>query len=140
MKNFIQNEVSKEFYIVETLKRTFYLNNKENIGRELENDEKSYNVIYVEYIGAYEGKSDVLCIQTSTNKDICTVVDQTTVAYFTEENKRWKMYYNNNSLSKYYDIFREKGLVLNNDIYKREELFRKEVAKQLQNLLQQKKY
>ena len=133
-KNITKKQVTKNgFYKVETSRRSFIVYNQKDIINQLEPDENSYSVTYIEYVGDYNGKTDVISINSNEGKKYYTVVDENTVSCF--EDTRWRSYYNDSSLESYYEVFRNNGIRLRNDIYKRYNSFRKEVNRQLTQLL-----
>lgn len=88
---------------------------------------------YIEYIGSFKGKNDVIRISTNNKTEYATFVDSNTIMYYENIDKYtgidkmvWKLYYNN-TLELYYKELKKKGVVLQNDVYGRRAALYKEV-------------
>lgn len=126
------------FYEVKTCSRTFYVCNKTDIYSNLHEDEYSFEVSYVEYIGFFQGKDDVIRVSKNHSITYITVVDLESCALYYKymynevEKTGWKLL-RNYSIQNYYDEFKKHGIKLKNDVYARENNFRQEVNKQINN-------
>lgn len=124
------------FYEVKTSNRTFYANTKKEIYSKITDDDYTFEVAYIEYVGFYQGKEDVVCVRRNDSEEYFTVSDEkscyTYYRYLCNEGERttWKVL-RNFSIQGYYEKFKELGVNLKNDLYKRNSSFREEVNKQM---------
>ncbi len=124
---------SKGLYMVVTPNRSFLVSEKNEILANLEEDEKTYEVMYVEYIGYYVGKTDVICVTKGNVREFQTVNDANSMFVFMQNANAkyaWRLM-PINSLERIYKKFKEKGLIMANDVFKREALFREAVYKHM---------
>lgn len=127
-----KKDIKKDFYRIRTETKTYFCNSLEDITGTLSEDEGGFEVAHIEYIGNFKGKDDVISISSANGKEYVTFVTADMVTYYVPYYNTWKCQ-NNTSYEKYYDILKNYGVILMNDVYTRENNFRKEVNRQLDN-------
>ena len=133
--------ISKIFYMVSTENRTFYSDTKEEVVGMLEQDEENYEITSIEYIGNYKGMSDVIHISNLKKEDYLTYIDAYSIVYFIPGNETRKESWRtrrNASLEIYYNVFKNRGLKLSNDVYQREKNIQKAINVKLKLFVDKK--
>lgn len=132
----VECKTGVSFYKVMTRNRTFYAQSKKDIYANIHDDDYTFEVSYIEYIGFYEGKEDVIRIRTNDEDEYLTAVDVNTCAlyykydYNESEKTVWKIL-RDYSVQSYYEKFKSLGVNLKNDLYKRNNDFKAEVSRQI---------
>ena len=133
-----KREIRRTFYKVITGYRSFFVDELDELLKFLKEEEKSYSVVFVEYIGYYKGKEDVLCLHEDGKRTYVTNygIDRIMVydEYVSEKNSKnvW-IAERKNLLEPYYQRFKDNGIILTDDVFKREKMFKETVLKLTKN-------
>lgn len=120
------------FYKIKTINRNFFVNSIDEIKEKLSDDEKFFIVTNIEYISEFRGKEDVLKI-SDNNIHYITHMGTGCIIEYDEQNSQklgreiWKSRHFN-YLEPYYTWLRENGIILRNDVYKRQQLLKEVVS------------
>ena len=123
---------TKGLFMVFTPNRYFWAWDKFEITSNLTAEENTYEVSYIEYVGYYAGKTDVICITKGEKREYQTFndVDSMFVYQLDASLKKWLCHLKPfNTCEEIYEQFKKKGLKLRNDIFYREKKYREAVNK-----------